>query len=100
VRVVFALDIGGKRSILSDRTMEPIGIALKRWREIRGLGQWDLADQSGVGYASIARIETGRQDPTVGMLARLAEALGIEVVDFFIPIKRHSKTSKRGTKEK
>jgi transcriptional regulator with XRE-family HTH domain len=67
--------------------MKPIviGEALKRWRNIRGLSQWDLADKSGVGYASIARIETGRQDPTVGTLTRLAEALGIDVVDFFTP---------------
>jgi transcriptional regulator with XRE-family HTH domain len=60
-----------------------IGEALKRWRNVRGQSQWDLAEKSGVGYASIARIETGRQDPTVSMLARLAEALGIDVVDFF-----------------
>jgi len=67
--------------------MKPIviGEVLKRWRNIRGLSQWDLADKSGVGYASIARIETGRQDPTVGTLTRLAEALGIDVVDFFTP---------------
>ncbi len=65
--------------------MKPIAIgeALKQWRKIRGLSQWDLADKSGVGYASIARIETGRQNPTVSMLTRLAEALGIEAVDFF-----------------
>ena len=56
---------------------------MKHWRAVRGISQRDLADKSGVGYASIARIETGRQDPTVGILTRLAEALGIDVVDFF-----------------
>ena len=60
-----------------------IGEALKRWRNVRGQSQWGLAEKSGVGYASIARIETGRQDPTVGMLTKLAEALEIDVVDFF-----------------
>ena len=66
--------------------MQPITIdeTLKRWRKIRGLSQWGLADKSGVGYASIARIETGRQNPTVSMLTRLAEALRIDVVDFFM----------------
>ena len=63
---------------------DAIAQALKRWREARGLSQRDLAAKSGVGYASVARIETGRQDPTVGMLARLAGALGIRLVDFFI----------------
>src|SRR5574337_333901 len=58
-------------------------IALRYWREQRGMTQWDLAEASGVGYASIARIETGRQDPTVGLLRKLAEALQIHITDFF-----------------
>jgi transcriptional regulator with XRE-family HTH domain len=73
-----------------------IGTALKEWRKIRGLSQWALADKSGVGYASIARIETGRQDPTVGMLARLAEALGIGLVDLFSEPNRPARKRARG----
>jgi len=69
--------------------------ALKDWREARGISQRDLADKSGVGYASIARIETGRQDPTVGMLERLAKALDIDVVDFFTTPKTTRPARKR-----
>ena len=72
-----------------------IAQAVKRWREARDLSQRDLADKSGVGFASIGRIETGRQDPTVGMLARLAEALGIRVVDFFLAPKRKARPARR-----
>ena len=70
------------RAIIYD-SMKPIAIgeALKRWRQVRGLGQRGLADKSGVSYASIARIETGRQDPTVGLLARLAKALNVTLAD-------------------
>jgi len=64
-----------------------VGEALKRWREIRGLSQLDPDDKSGVGYASIARIETGRQDPTMAMLTRLAKALRIDVLDFFTRVR-------------
>ena len=57
--------------------------------------QWDLAGASGVGWASIARIETGRQDPTLGMIERLAEGLGVSPLellsDAFAPGRR-SKT--------
>jgi transcriptional regulator with XRE-family HTH domain len=70
------------------RQTTEIAEALKRFREVREVSQRDLAEKSGVGYASIARIETGRQDPTVGMLERLAEALGIGLVDFFTEPKR------------
>ena len=76
--------------------MKPIGESLKWWRDVRGVSQWDLAHKSGVGYASIARIETGRQDPTVGMLARLAEALEIELVDFFIEPNQPARKWARG----
>jgi transcriptional regulator with XRE-family HTH domain len=81
--------------------MKPIqiGQALKRWRKLRGLSQWDLAHKSDVGYASIARIETGRQDPTVGTLSRLAGALSMDVGDFFTPpakAKRPARTRARG----
>jgi transcriptional regulator with XRE-family HTH domain len=75
--------------------------ALKHWRAIRGVSQRDLADKSGVGYASIARIETGMQDPTVGMLERLAEALGIGVVDFFrVPTKAKRPAKKKRARGK
>lgn len=60
-----------------------IGGALRRWRAARGLSQRALAARAGVDYTSIARIETGRQDPTVGSLARLAKALGTTVAGLF-----------------
>ena len=73
---------------------------LKRWRAVRGLSQQGLADKSGVGYASIARIETGRQDPTVGMLSRLAEALGIRLVDFFREARRQKRPARKRARGK
>lgn len=60
-----------------------IGEALRRWRTARGLSQRALAARAGVDYTSIARIETGRQDPTVGSLARLAKGLGTTVRGLF-----------------
>jgi transcriptional regulator with XRE-family HTH domain len=60
-----------------------IGENVKAWRHQRGLSQWDLADKSGVGYATIARVELGLVDPRLSTLERLAEALDIDVVDFF-----------------
>ena len=77
-----------------------IAQAVRRRRKARGLSQRNLAAKSGVGYASIARIETGRQDPTVGMLARLAEALGIRVVDFFRAPKAKGRPARRRARGK
>jgi transcriptional regulator with XRE-family HTH domain len=74
--------------------------AMKHWRAVRGISQRDLADKSGVGYASIARIETGRQDPTVSMLVRLAAALEIDVVDFFTGAKRQKRPARKRARGK
>jgi transcriptional regulator with XRE-family HTH domain len=46
-----------------------------------------LARMAGVGYVSIVRIENGHMSPTVAMLQKLAEALGISVREFF-PVER------------
>ncbi len=43
------------------------------------MSQRSLADKSGVGFVTIARIETGRQVPTLDTLARLAKALNVTV---------------------
>jgi transcriptional regulator with XRE-family HTH domain len=48
----------------------------------------ELARRAGVGYVSVVRIEMGRMSPTVAMLEKLAEALKIEVRDFFPTEKR------------
>ena len=62
-------------------------ILLRHWRERRGYSVRGLAKAAGVGYVSIVRIENGHMSPTVAMLEKLAEALGISVRDFF-PVER------------
>lgn len=57
--------------------------ALRRLRKARGMKQWELADASGVDRATISQIETGRREPTLETLEKLAPALDAEVADFF-----------------
>jgi transcriptional regulator with XRE-family HTH domain len=52
------------------------GIPLREWRELRGLSQQDLAQASGVGIATIVRVERGDQ-ARPSTRRRLAEALKI-----------------------
>jgi transcriptional regulator with XRE-family HTH domain len=44
-----------------------------------GLTQRELAEASGVTQSTIGRIETGRVDPSVGMLSRLLRACGYDL---------------------
>ena len=64
--------------------MSPM-ILLRHWRERRGYSVRGLAKAAKVGYVSVVRIENGQMSPTVAMLEKLAEALGITVRDFFPP---------------
>ena len=68
--------------VLSD-TILSVSILLRHWRERRGYSVRELARRAGVGYVSIVRIENEHISPTVGMLEKLAKALGITVRDFF-----------------
>lgn len=54
---------------------------LRRLREDRGLTLRALAKKAGVGFVSVHRIETGKQDPTLSMLVRLAKALDVTVAE-------------------
>ncbi len=65
-----------------------IAEAVKHWRGVRGLSQRELAERADVGQVLIARLELGQTDPRLSTLEKLAEALGIRLVDFFTEPKR------------
>jgi|SoiMethySBSTD1v2_1073268.scaffolds.fasta_scaffold25940_11 transcriptional regulator with XRE-family HTH domain len=58
---------------------ELMAAKLKALRERRGLTQEQLSEKSGVSRTYLARLETGRQDPTLSTLEKLAKALGVKV---------------------
>ena len=52
---------------------------LKRLREEAGLSQAALAKRAQITREYVNKLEAGRYDPTVGVLQRLAKALGVPV---------------------
>ncbi len=63
--------------------MENIGPRLKRLRTHQGLSQRKLAKNAGVSNATISLIEHGRTDPSLGLLKRVLDAMGVSFADFF-----------------
>jgi transcriptional regulator with XRE-family HTH domain len=63
-----------KPSIDLDRS---IGPNLKRWREIRGFSQEELAQRAEVHRTEIGLLERGGREPKAGIVTKLAGALGI-----------------------
>jgi putative transcriptional regulator len=52
---------------------------LKALREAKGVSQAVLAERAKITREYVNKLEAGRYDPTVGVLQRLAKALGVPV---------------------
>ena len=59
-----------------------VGPMLKRMRKKRGFTQDALAQKVGVHRVYIAQIEAQTKTPSLGMLERLAKALGVTTIEF------------------
>ncbi len=55
----------------------PVGHQLRQWRERRRMSQMDLALEADISTRHLSFVETGRSQPSSGMLDRLAERLDI-----------------------
>ena len=58
-----------------------MGKRLKKLREAREMSQAALATRAKISRGYLIRLEAGRQDPTLGMLERLAKALGVPATE-------------------
>jgi transcriptional regulator with XRE-family HTH domain len=56
---------------------------LRRLRVLKGLSQENLAVDAGVDRTYVSRLERGLENPTVGVLEQLAEALETKIIEFF-----------------
>jgi len=61
-----------------------LGQVLKRQRETLGLTQRELASRLGVKAAHIAYMESGRRRPSLSLLSRLADVLGLKKEPLFL----------------
>ncbi|MDX1403103.1 MAG: cupin domain-containing protein [Woeseiaceae bacterium] len=63
--------------------MDELGLKLKTLRKHRGLSQRKLAALAGVSNATVSLIEHGRTDPSMGLLKKLLDSLGVSFAEFF-----------------
>ena len=63
--------------------MDNLGPRLKTLRAHQGLSQRKLASLSGVSNATISLIEHGQTDPSMGLLKRILDAMGVSFAEFF-----------------
>jgi putative transcriptional regulator len=62
-------------------TPRRMGMRIRAARAVKGLSQAELAKRARVTREYVNKLEAGRYDPTVGVLTRLAKALGVPVTE-------------------
>ena len=63
--------------------LQRLGERIRALRDRCGLTQEGLAEKAGLSRGYIARLETGRQDPSATTLAAIAKALHVRVAKLF-----------------
>lgn len=63
-----------------------LGSVLKRCREVRGIDQSLMSKKVGVTQPYWSKIELGRANPSVGVLRKACEALGISEADLLYQV--------------
>jgi transcriptional regulator with XRE-family HTH domain len=61
----------------SKTVLNPAGVLLRQWRDVRGKTQLDLSFDAGVSQKHISFVESGRSVPSRQMLLDLAQALDV-----------------------
>jgi transcriptional regulator with XRE-family HTH domain len=64
-------------------TSVDVGVRLRQLREERNISMRGLALKSGLSANALSMIERGKTSPSVSTLYKLADALGVPIIDFF-----------------
>jgi transcriptional regulator with XRE-family HTH domain len=68
-----------------------VGLNVQRLRRGRKLSQEELAHRADVHQTYLSGVEGGKRNPSVGVLGRIATALGVDIEELF----RRSRPEKR-----
>lgn len=68
---------------IEENVLKEIGQVIVRRRRELNMTQEDLAYRAGIDRTYVGYIENGRQNVTVTILVKIANALNIQLTDFF-----------------
>ena len=67
----------------ADKLKDHVGRRIAEIRERKGLSQADVAEMLRTTVSNLQRIEYGTQNVTIETLVKIANALGVAVIEFF-----------------
>lgn len=56
---------------------------IRNIRKAKNLSQQEVAEKIGIDRAQYSRVETGKSEPTITSLEKIAKALEVDIIDFF-----------------
>ncbi len=62
-------------------------LRLKELMNIKGINREDLANKVGVSMTTISNISSEKNLPTINLLLQIAEVLGVDIREMFVPTK-------------
>ena len=82
---IYEFFLPGEQRLTAPRISKspPVGVIVRKLRRERGLSQQRFAKAARLNQGYLAGIETGKRNPTLGMLARIAEGLGVAIETLF-----------------
>ena len=58
-----------------------VGLNLQKARRKRGVSQEELAHEAKIHQTYLSGVELGKRNPSIAVLQRIAEALGLDIAD-------------------
>ena len=66
---------------MKNKAVQRFGKNMKKIREAKKMSQGDIYRATKIERAYISNLESGKQNPTLGTIAKIAKALGVEIGD-------------------
>lgn len=64
---------------MDDTKYVRMGAKIKYYRNIEGMGQAELSEKIGISRQYLSRLECGNSKPSVDLLFRISEVLGVDI---------------------
>ena len=63
----------------NEKYLKDFGKNLKKLRIEKGFSTRKFADEADIAHSAVGRLESGRSNPTITTLIRIADALGVDL---------------------
>lgn len=66
---------------MNNKAVQRFGQNMKKIRKVKGMSQGDIYRATKIERAYISNLESGKQNPTLETIAKIASALGVKIGD-------------------